>query len=94
MTTVLGGGVKDFVTTVLKSSLNTKSITMGSMGIKNCLKLRDVNYGRPLTFLKCHIILFPNKIRLTKSLLQRKLELMQQDLDPNKAKSSKTAEKM
>ena len=39
-----GGGVKDFVTIVLKG------MTKGGGGVKNCLKLRDVIYGRPLTY--------------------------------------------
>ncbi len=43
-----GGGIKEFVTTVLKVLL-IKSVTMGGGGVKNYQKLRDVIYGRPLS---------------------------------------------
>jgi hypothetical protein len=42
-----GGGIKDFVTLVLKALL-LKCVTMGGGGVKNCQKFRDVIDGRPL----------------------------------------------
>ncbi len=45
--TALGvGGIKDFVTTVLKLLL--KCVTFGEVGVKNYQKLCDVIYGRPV----------------------------------------------
>ena len=52
--TVLGGGGQGFFDDSTKA-LVTKRLTMGGEGVKNCQKLRDVIYGRPLTKFKSNV---------------------------------------